>query len=79
MDTIRQQVGGVRVPEIVEANAGQGGVGEQPYPFVGDAGWLERAAIGLRDNEGVVSHPRAELEKLLGLPDAVGSQLLNHD
>jgi hypothetical protein len=58
----RQHVGRVRVSQVVEANARQRlGVRQQLMPLVGDGSRLQRAAVGLGNDKGVVRQGNAEL------------------
>ena len=44
----------VSMPQIVEADAGKPDPGEYPHPFMCDAVWLERTAIGLGHHPRVI-------------------------
>jgi len=65
-------MGRVRVPQIMEANARQCFVfRQQKVPLVRDGSRLQRPAIRLGNNKRVVRQRNAELEKLLGLRNAM--------
>jgi len=72
MDARGQHVGRVRVPQVVEANARQRLVDcQQLVPLLRDGSRLQRPAIRLGNNKRVVRQRNAELEKLLGLRNAM--------
>ena len=65
-------MGRVRVPQIMEANARECFfVRQQKMPLVRDGSRLQRPAIRLGNNKRVVRQRNAELEKLLGLRNAM--------
>ena len=78
MDAAREHVCSVRVSQIVEADAGQGGLPQQAASFMRDAGGIQRAGVGLRHHEVIAGKANAESKKLLRLPCAVGLQLIDH-
>ena len=72
MDARGQHVGRVRVPQVVETNARQRLVDRQQLvPLLRDGSRLQRPAIRLGNNKRVVRQRNAELEKLLGLRNAM--------
>jgi hypothetical protein len=73
VDAANQHVGGVRMAQIVEAHAREGGPADHHHPGVCQAAGLHRLAILARVDEG-----RLSLTELLRLHDAVHPQLLEH-
>ena len=78
MDTVRQQVRGVGVPKIVEADPRQIDLADRHLPGVREAARLHRLAILARVNKGGVVLPNAKAQQFLGLPHAMLAQLLRH-
>lgn len=69
----------VCVPQVVESNAGQGRLTQQPNPLRRDARRLQRLRVCLRDNEAVVMQPDAEQQQVLRLPGPMRAQLVEHN
>ncbi len=78
MDPGRQELRGVGVPQVVETDMGQGGLADEPGPFVGQRSGLQRASIDLRDNEGIFIRPDTKLQLLLTLIRLVLSEFCNY-
>lgn len=76
---LRQQGRGVPVPEIVEANAGQIGAGDEPVPCMTNAIRLDRGAILPSANEHIVDEADTKPQQLLGLPQPPRPKLGNRD
>jgi hypothetical protein len=72
MDAARKHVGSV--PKIVEPQPGQGGARNLAIPIMCEGVGLERVAVLSSAYEGGIRYPRAESQKLLGLPNAVRPQ-----
>lgn len=63
------------MPQIVESNAGQGGLADQPDPLMCQRSGLDRAAVDLCNDEAVTVRPKAKPQLFLCLPGTVRLQL----
>jgi hypothetical protein len=62
MNAIGEQVCGVRVPQIMEADAGQTGVAKHPHPFMRQAARLKGRPVNLRHDKCLAIWARAEAQ-----------------
>lgn len=71
MDAGRQHLRRMRMPKVMGADAGQGGLGQDAHPFMRERSRLDRGTVILRHHDAVSIRTNAKAKLFLCLPGAM--------